>query len=301
VATLHGRQEFMTSNRPVPDQSDSSIDADAFSAFEAAGWEHQAPTYDDVIGQVTSRLVPPLLDAARVQRGSRVLDVATGPGYAAAEAADRGASVVGVDVAPAMVGLARRLHPTIEFRLAKAEALPFEAGVFDAAVSNFLVPHLAQPERAVSELVRVVRDGGRVALTTWDWPAKMRLLGVFPASFEEAGALPPHDVPAGPRFFSFADEEVFANLLVDSGLSDVRIITVSFDHQIQSAEDLWQGMLGGTVRTSAFYLGQPEQTRHNIRAAFDRLILDYRRGDWFELPISVKLASGIKFPNDAPG
>jgi hypothetical protein len=128
----------------------------------------------------------------------------------------------------------------------------------------------------------------------------MRLLGVFPASFEEAGALPPHDVPAGPRFFSFADEEVFANLLVDSGLSDVRIITVSFDHQIQSAEDLWQGMLGGTVRTSAFYLGQPEQTRHNIRAAFDRLILDYRRGDWFELPISVKLASGIKFPNNEP-
>jgi len=287
----------MTSNRAVPEQPDSGTDADAFSAFEAAGWDHQAPTYDDVIGQVTIRLVPPLLDAARVERGSRVLDVATGPGYAAAEAADRGASVVGVDVAPAMVGLARRLHPTIEFRMAKAEALPFEADVFDAAVSNFLVPHLAEPERAVIELVRVVRDGGRVALTTWDWPNKMRLLGVFLASFEEAGALPPQDIPAGPRFFGFADEEAFASLLMDSGLSDVQITTISFGHQIQSAEELWRGMLGGTVRTSAFYLGQPEQTRHNIRTAFDRLILDYRQGDRIELPISVKLASGVKVPH----
>jgi SAM-dependent methyltransferase len=284
----------MVSNRPVPEQSDSSIDVHAFSAFEAAGWEHQAPTYDDVIGRVTIRLVRPLLDAARVERGSRILDVATGPGYAAAEAADRGASVVGVDVAPAMVALARRLHPRIEFRVAKAEALPFEADVFDAAVSNFLVPHLAQPERVVSELVRVVDGGGRVALTTWNWPDKMRLLGVFLDSFEEAGALPPQDVPAGPPFYGFADEEVFANLLAKSGLSDVQITTISLDHQIQSAEELWRGMLGGMVRTSAFYLGQPEQTRHNIRTAFDRLMLDYRQGESFQLPISVKLASGVK-------
>ncbi len=291
-SALHERQEFMTPDRPVPDESE--IDADAFSAFEAAGWEHQAPTYHDVIGQVTSRLVPPLLDAARVEHGSRVLDVATGPGYAAAQAAERGASVVGVDVAAAMVGLARRLHPTIEFRVAKAEALPFDDDVFDAVVSNFLAPHLSQPERAVSEAVRVLRDGGRLALTTWDWPDRMRLLGVFLASFEAVGAQPPSDIPAGPRFYRFADEQEFSALLASGGLSDVRITTVSFDHQIRSADDLWQGMLGGTVRTSAFYLGQPEPTRQSIRAAFDRLIVDYQQGDRFELPVSVKLASGIK-------
>ncbi len=53
-------------------------------------------------------------------------------------------------------------------------------------------------------------------------------------------------------------------------------------------------MLGGTVRTSAFFQGQPEQTREKIRTAFDRLVLDYRRGESFELPVSVKLASGVK-------
>ena len=284
----------MTRSEPVSDQSGFGTDADAFTAFEAAGWERQAPTYDDVMGRVTSRLVGPLLEAAGVQQGSRVLDVATGPGYAAAAAADLGASVVGVDMAPAMVELARRLHPTVEFRVAQAEALPFEDDSFDAVISNFVAPHLSRPELAVAELVRVLRGGGRLALTTWDAADRMRFLGVFLDSFAEAGATPPPDIPAGPAFFQFADDEKFAKLLTGSGLNGVEIATVAFDHQIQSAEELWQGMLGGMVRTSATFLGQPEQTREKVRAAFDRLVLDYRRGEWFEVPVSVKLASGVK-------
>jgi ubiquinone/menaquinone biosynthesis C-methylase UbiE len=284
----------MTRSEPVSDQSGFGTDADAFTAFEAAGWERQAPTYDDVMGRVTSRLVGPLLEAAGVQQGSRVLDVATGPGYAAAAAADLGASVVGVDMAPAMVELARRLHPTVEFRVAQAEALPFEDDSFDAVISNFVAPHLSRPELAVAELVRVLRGGGRLALTTWDAADRMRFLGVFLDSFAEAGATPPPDIPAGPAFFQFADDEKFAKLLTGSGLNGVEITTVAFDHQIQSAEELWQGMLGGMVRTSATFLGQPEQTREKIRTAFDRLVLDYRRGEWFEVPVSVKLASGVK-------
>ena len=104
------------------------------------GWEHQASTDDSFIGRLTSQLVDPLLDAAGVGPDMRVLDLATGPGYAAARAAERGRTVVGVDIAPSMVRLARRLHPTLEFREADAEALPFQDCSFDAAVSNFLVP-----------------------------------------------------------------------------------------------------------------------------------------------------------------
>jgi len=197
-------------------------------------------------------------------------------------------------MAPAMVELARRLHPTVEFRVAQAEALPFEDDSFDAVVSNFVAPHLSRPELAVAELVRVLHGGGRLALTTWDEAGRMRILGVFLDSFAEAGATPPPDIPAGPAFFQFADDEKFAKLLTGSGLSGVEVTTVAFDHQIQSADELWQGMLGGMVRTSATFLSQSEQTREKIRTAFDRLVLDYRRGAWFEVPVSVKLASGVK-------
>ncbi|HWI01436.1 MAG TPA: class I SAM-dependent methyltransferase [Propionibacteriaceae bacterium] len=176
------------------------IDANAFIAFEAAGWERQAPTYGDFLGQITRQFVPALLDAAGVVSGLKVLDLATGPGYAAGMAARRGASVIGVDSAEAMVQLARRGHPDLDFRVADAEALPFSDGTFDVLVSNFVVPHLGRPERALGELARVLRPGGRLALTTWDQPARMRLLGTFLEAFGESGAMPPASLPVGPPF-----------------------------------------------------------------------------------------------------
>ena len=76
-----------------------AIDPDAFNAFEAGGWEAKAAGYDQFFGGITGRLVEPLLDAASVGTGTQMLDLATGPGYAAARGAERGASVVGVDIA----------------------------------------------------------------------------------------------------------------------------------------------------------------------------------------------------------
>ena len=65
----------------------AGIDPDAFNAFEAAGWERGAEGYDRSFRSLTSRLAAPLLDAASVKAGTRVLDIATGPGYVAGEAA----------------------------------------------------------------------------------------------------------------------------------------------------------------------------------------------------------------------
>ena len=91
------------------------IDPDAFNAFEAGIWETKAAGYDSFFGGITSRLIEPLLDAAAVGAGTRVLDVATGPGYVAAGAARRGADVLGVDIATAMVERARMRCPDLLF------------------------------------------------------------------------------------------------------------------------------------------------------------------------------------------
>lgn len=283
-----------TDDQPAPVLTGGAVDAAAFTAFESTGWGQQAATYDHFFGHITRRLVTPLVDAAGIGPGSRVLDVATGPGYAAGEAATRGARVVGVDVAPAMVRLARDLHPEIDFREAEAEALPWPDGSFDAVISNFVVPHLARPERAVSEFVRVLTANGVLALTTWDLPDRMRLLGVALDAVAEAVATPPQDIPAGPPFFRFADDGQFAELLEHSGLTGVEVRTIEFSHSVPTADQLWDGLLTGTVRTSALILGQPEETRQRIRTAFDRQVLPYGRGDGFEFPVSVKLARGRK-------
>lgn len=202
--------------------------------------------------------------------------------------------MVGVDVATAMVQLARQRHPGLVFREADAEALPFADGSFDAVVGNFSIIHLGRPEQAVAEFVRVLRAGGRLALTVWDLPEQARVQGVFLDAVAEADVTPPADVPPGPPFFRFSVDEQFAALLRDRGLTDVEVERIMFDHPVPTADELWDGVLAGTVRISALILHQSESTRQRIRAVFDRLVAEYWRGDHLELPVSVKLAAGGK-------
>ena len=275
-----------------------AIDPDAFNAFEARGWEDKAAGYDRFFGSITGRLVEPLLDAASVGSGTRMLDLATGPGYVAARAAERGASVVGVDVAGAMIALASRLHPGLDFRQADAHELPFEVGSFEAVVGNFLILHLGRPEQAMAGFVRVLRPGGRLALTAWDVPERARFLGVFLDAVAEAGAAAPEDLPTGPNFFRFSVDEEFDALMRDHGLEHRAVRTIAFTHRVANADELWEGMLGGTVRTSALIERQPEETRRRIRDSFDRLVHKNQREDVLELPVSAKLASGRKPDGD---
>ena len=269
-------------------------DADAFNAFEAAGWERQVSGYEDFFGPISTRLVAPLLDAALVDRGTRVLDVASGPGYVAAAAAERGASVIGVDIAEGMIALARERHPQLDFRFGNAEELRFADGSFDAVVGNFVLLHVGRPERAAAEFARVVDAGGRVALTVWDFPDRARFHGVLLDAVAEAGAVLPNDIPVGPPIFRFSDEEEFAGLLREQGLDDIDMRTVSFSHTLPSPDALWRGLLGGTVRLSVVILRQPQDVQRRIRAAFDEIVRRYQVGPELELPVSVKLASGRK-------
>jgi hypothetical protein len=98
----------------------------------------------------------------------------------------------------------------------------------------------------------------------------------------------------GPDFFRFSREEEFAGVLRGTGLEDVEVETLEFTHPVASVDELWDGLLGGTVRTSALIVGQPDETRERIRVEFDRVVSQYRSRDRLELPVSVKLAAGRK-------
>ncbi|MFF5289361.1 class I SAM-dependent methyltransferase [Paractinoplanes globisporus] len=267
----------------------TQVDPDAFNAFEAAGWEKRAPTYHRLLLPITRQVVEPLLDAAAVGPGSRVLDVGSGPGYVAAAAFTRGASAVGVDVAPAMVALARTLHPSVEFVDGDAEHLQFADDSFDVVVANFAILHLGRPEQAAAEFARVLAPGGKVALSTWDVPAASRMPGVFYDAVQEVGAAPPPDLPTGPPFYRFADEAEFVGLLNAAGFVDASVSTVAFTYHYVG--DLFDALVGGTVRTRSLVITQPEATQARIRAALDRLTAEYAADGGFDLPTSVKVAS----------
>ena len=273
---------------------EAGIDLDAFDEFEAHAWEERVEGYAGFFGAVTGRLVEPLLDIAQVGPGARVLDVATGPGYVAAKAARRGATVSGVDVAKAMVARAGAAHPGVDFRQADAQSLPFEDGTFDAVVANFGLPHFGRPEQAVAEGVRVLAPGGRLALTTWDVPAEMRMFGVFLEAVAEAGAGPPDGLPPGPDVFRFSDDGEFRRLFEGQGLVEVEVRRIAFTHPVSSFGDFWSALQRGTVRMASLVLGQSEDIRERIRAALERRLAAYATDGRFDLPVSVKLAAGSK-------
>ncbi|MBG0563156.1 class I SAM-dependent methyltransferase [Actinoplanes aureus] len=263
---------------------------DAFSRFEHAGWAEagRATGYDRLLARITARVVDPLLDAARVGDGSRVLDLACGPGQAAARALDRGARPVGVDLSAAMIELARARHPAIEFHQAAAESLPFPAASFDAVVANFLLPHLADPSVAAAEAARVLASGGRLALSVWDLPSRARFVGILLDAITEAGASPPADLPPGQPFFRYAEPDAIFDLFHSAGFTEVSLTTATFDQQLSSVDELWHGLLDGTVRTSALVMAQPAPVQAEIRAAFERLAAPYD----LSVPVAAVIAAG---------
>ena len=201
--------------------SSTDTDPGAFHDFEHAGWERAAQYYGDAFGMLTSQTAPALLDAVSAARGARLLDVATGPGFIAQAAADRGAEVVGLDFASAMVAEARLRHPTVTFREGDAEALPFADATFDAAVMNFGLLHLARPDAAIAEARRVLRAGGRYAFTVWASPERAVAFGLALRAIEEFGnARVP--LPEGPPFFRFSDERATRTTLASAGFDGHR-------------------------------------------------------------------------------
>lgn len=172
------------------------FDPKPFRDFEQAGWNTTAHNYNQHFGTITPEFRAALLDAAGVQKGIRVLDIATGPGYVAGAAAERGADVIGVDFAPNMVAEARKLHPQATFQEGDAENLPFPDESFDAVVISFGMLHVSRPEVVLAEVQRVMRPRGRFAFTVWGNPNETgAALGILLRAVETYGTtdvgLPP--------------------------------------------------------------------------------------------------------------
>jgi SAM-dependent methyltransferase len=266
--------------------------AEAVKALEQAGWSERAESYGLLTGRITARFVEPLLDAAGVGAGMRVLDVGTGPGYAARRAAERGAVAIGVDIADELVALARRRHSGIHFLRGDAEDLPFTGRSFDALVCNFAINHIPRPERAIGEFARVLRPGGGIALSTWDLPERNRFLGILVDALRACGVSRPQETVAGPDPYRFADDDELRALLRDAGLEDIDVRSVSLTQRVLDADELWEGMLGGSVRTAGLVMRQPPSIRTRIRAASDRLAEEHRVGGALAIPARATIAWG---------
>lgn len=195
-------------------------DPSEVASFEHATWSRCAERYEDGFGQLVSEAIQPLLNAANVGAGSKVLDLGTGPGMVAAAVIERGGLPVGLDFSESMLAKARRRYPEIEFQQGDADTLPFSGGEFDAVVANFVVHHLGRPDVALAEAARVLREGGRLGFTVWADMSKLAAFGLFFAAVEEhAGAA---ELPHGP-LFGVSEFDAYHDLVTGVGFHDTRV------------------------------------------------------------------------------
>jgi len=269
-----------------------SFDPEQVRAFEHAGWQQAAAEYDGTFAQATRAFAETLLDAAAVAAHMRVLDLCCGTGVVTAAAASRGARPTGFDFSSAMLTQARAAFPGCRFDEGDAEALPYPGGCFDAAASNFGIHHIPRPERAVGEIHRVLRPGGRFAFTSWAAPAENI---AWKRLFDAIGAHgDPDAAKAPPSGGNLATAEATLRLLRAAGFADARAEPVEREWHLPSAAALVGALRRGTVRTAALIAAQPEAALPAITAEMQRAMARYRRADGFAVPIVAILAYATK-------
>jgi SAM-dependent methyltransferase len=186
-----------------------------------------------------------------IAAGERVLDVACGTGNLTIPAARTGATVTGIDIAPNLIVQAKARAAeeglSIALDVGDAEGLPYELDEFDTVVTMFGVMFAARPERAASELLRVTRSGGRIAMANWT-PA-----GFIGQMFKTSSryVLPPAGIPSPLEWGT--EEHVQARLGQGSESLTFKRRVITFEYPFSPAEvvNLFRQWYGPTVRAFA--------------------------------------------------
>src|SRR5580698_7561769 len=223
----------------------------AFGNAERNGWSDtaRASGYTKFLAPAADQAIPSLLDSIGAESNLKTLDLCCGQGNVSEALIARGCQVVGADFSPAMLALARERAPDAIFVEADAQNLPFGDGEFDAVVSNLGVCHVPDQPRALTEVRRVLRLGGRFAMTVWCGPDVSPCFEVFYGAVKAHGS-PDMTLPPGPDFHQFANREIATKLLSDAGFTNIELTIVDCAWDLDAPESLFRIYEQGTVRAA---------------------------------------------------
>ena len=268
------------------------FDPEAVRAFEHARWQRAAAVYPQTFAEATRPFIDALLEAAAVCPGTRLLDIACGPGHVAARAVQQGAVSAGLDFSSAMLAVARERHPAVRFFQGDAEAMPYDDASFDAAVANFGIHHVPRPALALREAHRVLRRGGRFAFTIWAAPAENIAWKLLFDAVRRHGDPNASDAPAPGGGFSTPEQCMDA--LTQAGFSQVRAQLERRVWRHADAASLVAALRAGTARMAAMIEAQPPSAVPAILADIAQNAEPWRDADGLALPIAAVVASGAR-------
>ncbi|MCL4180226.1 MAG: methyltransferase domain-containing protein [Verrucomicrobia bacterium] len=202
------------------------------------------------------------LSALGVKAGMRFLDAGCGGGGACVVAAALGCEVTGFDASHALLAIARERLPQAQCVHGDLEQLPFPDGHFDAALAANSVIFAEDIRQAMRELRRVVRPGGRVAVTSWGKPEQVEMRDVFAAV---ASAMPQRPGGGGP--FAWSADGALANLITEAGFKVVAEGGSQCDFHYPDFAAFWQAQSSAGNYQPALQAVGPDRLRHIVGEA----------------------------------
>lgn len=216
--------------------------------------------YESVILPAAIRQwAPKVADAAKIQPGERLLDVACGTGLFAREILSRAPSVAritGVDLNPGMIAVANQLAPSVEWREGAAESLPFPNESFDVVVSQFGLMFFTDRAKAIREMVRVLVPGGRVVIAVWDRLENMPGFVSEVELVERTVGKQAADTVRVP--FSLGDRKELAALFSKASMERIEINTHQGTARYPDIRSLIEPHLKGRVRQLGIILNEDQ-------------------------------------------
>jgi ubiquinone/menaquinone biosynthesis C-methylase UbiE len=246
-----------------------------------------------LVGPLFRPFAERLIARIALAHGDSVIDVACGTGIVARVARERlgsEARIVGVDVAPAMLAVARTVDSTIEWREGNAIALPVSAGErYTVLTCHQGLQFMPDKPAALREMRRVLAPGGRVAIATWcslpDLPGMTALNAV---AERHVGRIV--DVR-----HSFGDASALKNLLAEAGFSDAVVETVTHDVQFSDgalfARLNAMAVIGMSETGKAMSEAERGELAARIAAESQNDIASATKNGKFVLPLTTNIAT----------
>lgn len=249
------------------------------------GWDRAVEDYDRYFVPVLRHCSERCVDLVSPRPGEHVLDVATGPGVAAFIAAEKVGPeglVVASDISEKMVEATRaeaerRGVTNMRFERADAEDLGFPDGSFNAVLCVLGLMFPADPQRAIEQMYRVVKPGGRIAVCVWGRRERCGWSPIFPIVESRV------ESDVCPLFFQLGFEGALTRAFTQAGfeVNSEERVSRSLDFP-GAAEMLAAVFKGGAVALA--YTRFSDETREEAHREFLENVREYRRNGGYSLP-----------------